>query len=98
MEDCWLYLKACYTVTTIHYCILVDTARLLHCYTEIRKERSSDTCQYKIKYVLTFTKNDLTLVEISTGLDMYQIEVEIVGLKWKCLEITKCLTIITEQS
>ena len=33
-------------------------------------EKCSDTCQHKIKFVLTFTKNDLTLVEISVmGLD-----------------------------
>ena len=31
---------------------------------KIRAEICSDTCQHKIKCVLTFIKNDLTLVEI----------------------------------
>ena len=31
---------------------------------DIRSEKCSDTCQYKIKFVLTFAKNDQTLVEI----------------------------------
>ena len=33
---------------------------------EIRIEKCSDTCQYKIEFVLTFSKNDQTLVEICT--------------------------------
>ena len=31
---------------------------------DIRSEECSDTCQHKIKFVLTFAKNDQTLVEI----------------------------------
>ena len=46
---------------------------------EIRTEKCSDTCQHNIKFVLTFTKNDLTLVETYTtalkfGLDTCQIK------------------------
>ena len=31
---------------------------------EIRTEKCSDTCQHKIKFVLTFSRNDQTLIEI----------------------------------
>ena len=30
---------------------------------EIRAEKCSDTCQHKMKFVLTFSKNDMTIVE-----------------------------------
>ena len=56
---------------------------------EIRTEKCSDTCQHNIKFVLTFTKNDLTLVETYTitlkfGLDTCQIKVGIVQVNAKC--------------
>ena len=45
--------------------------------------KHSDRCQHKIKFVLTFTKSDLTSVEIyaitlNVGSDMYQIRMGIV--------------------
>ena len=45
--------------------------------------KSVQTCQHKIRFVLTFTQNDLTLVEIYTvllhfGLDTCQIKLEFV--------------------
>ena len=50
---------------------------------EIRNEKCLDTCQHKIKFVLTFAKNNLTLVEICTvalyfGLDICHIKLEFV--------------------
>ena len=44
---------------------------------EIRTVKCSDTCQNNIKFVLTFTKNDLTVVEtcaiaLNFDLDMCQ--------------------------
>ena len=33
---------------------------------EIRTEKQSDTCQHEIKFVLTFSRNDQTLIEICT--------------------------------
>ena len=47
---------------------------------------SLDTCQHKIRFVLTFTQNDLTLVEIYTvvlhyGLDTCQIKLGFVQVK-----------------
>ena len=55
---------------------------------EIRTEKCSDICQHKIKVVLTFTKNDLTLVEtyaitLDLCLDMCQIKVRIVQVNTK---------------
>ena len=41
---------------------------------EIKTNKCSDTCQYKIKFVLTFIKNDLTLVEITLISGSYQIQ------------------------
>ena len=48
----------------------------------------SDTCQHKITFVLTFTKNDQTLVEISTmalyfGSDICQIKLGFVQVNPK---------------
>ena len=48
---------------------VIHLFHVLHVYStehEIRTEKCLDTCQHKIKFVLTFAKNDLTLVEIST--------------------------------
>ena len=55
---------------------------------EIRTEKSSDTCHHKMKFVLIFIKNDLTLVEINAitlnfGLDTCQIKVGIVQVNTK---------------
>ena len=67
---------------------------------EIRAEKCSDTCHHKMKFVLTFTKNDLTLVEInaitlSFGSDTCQIKVGIVQVSTKCSENVRCPTVIS---
>ena len=59
-----------------------------HTELEIRTEKCSDTCQHNIRFVLTFTKNDLTLVETSAialniGLDTCQNKVGIVQVNTK---------------
>ena len=38
---------------------------------DIRTEKCLDICQHKIKFVLTFAKNDQTLVEIFTEAASY---------------------------
>ena len=55
---------------------------------EIRTEKGSDICQHKIKLVLTFAKNDQTLVEICTvalyfGSDICQIKLGFVQVNPK---------------
>ena len=55
---------------------------------EIRTEKCSDTCQPNIKFVLTFTKNDLTLIEtyaivLNFGLDTCQINMGIIQVNTK---------------
>ena len=55
---------------------------------EIRAEKCSDTCHHKMKFVLTFTKNDLTLVKINAitlnfDSDTCQIKVGIVQVSTK---------------
>ena len=55
---------------------------------EIRNIKGSDIRQHKIKFVLTFAKNDLTLVEIYTvalcfGLDICQIKLVFVQVNTK---------------
>ena len=68
---------------------------------EIRTEKCSDTCQYNIKFVLTFTKNDLTLVEIyavalNFGLDTCQITLGYcTGQHQKWSENVRCPTVIS---
>ena len=46
---------------TIHYMLKLFTLATGH---EIRSEKCSDTCQHKIKLVLTFLRNDQMLVKI----------------------------------
>ena len=62
---------------------------------EIRTEKCLDVCQHNIKFVLTFTKNDLTLVETYAYIalnnfdsDTCQIKVGIVHVNTKVVE--KC--------
>ena len=55
---------------------------------EIKTEKCLDTCQYKIKFALTFSRNDQTLVEICTvalyfGSDIYQIKLGFVQVNHK---------------
>ena len=55
---------------------------------EIRTEKCSDACQHKIKFVLTFSGNDQTLVEICTvalhfGSDICQIKLGFVQVNSK---------------
>ena len=42
----------------------METKRFYITEHEIRTEKCLDICQYKIKFVLTFVKNDQTLVEV----------------------------------
>ena len=57
---------------------------------DTRTEKCSDICQHTIKLVLTFTKNDQTLVEICTvalyfvrlNWDLYRSTLKVLG---KCL-------------
>ena len=63
----------------------------IHTEHEIRTEKCLDTCHHKMKFVLTFTKNDLTLVEINAitlnfGSDTCQIKVGIVQVNTKSAE------------
>ena len=81
---------------TYYYSLLLTTQHTLHAQIdtelEIRSEKCSDTCQYKIKFALTFAKSDLTLVEIYAvvlyfGSDICQIKLGFVQVKTKkCLE------------
>ena len=63
--------------------------------------KGSDTCQHKTKFVLTFTKNDLTLVEIyaitlNFGSDNCQIKVAIVQVNSKVVgKCVRCPTVIS---
>ena len=55
---------------------------------EIRTEKCSDTCQHKIKFVLTFSRNDQMLIEICIvalyfGSDICQIKLEFVHVNAK---------------
>ena len=50
---------------------------------EIKTEKCLDTCQHKTNFVLTFNKNDVILVKLSTvalyfGLDIHQIKLRFI--------------------
>ena len=64
-------------------------------------------CQHNIKFVLTFTKNDLTLVEtyiiiaLKFGSDIYQIKVGIVQVNTKSgqkMTVISCSELVTPVS
>ena len=62
---------------------------------ETRTGKCSDTCQHNIKFVLIFTKNDLTLVEtyaiaLNFGLDTCQIKVRIAQVNTKICQTSRC--------
>ena len=70
---------------------------------EIRTEKCSDTCHHKMKFVLTFTKNDLTLLEIKLnfGSDTCQIKVKIVQVNTKVLgkcHLSDCYFMLCSQA
>ena len=71
-----------------YYVCTFPLAKIVSAEHEIRTEKCSDTCHHKMKFVLAFTKNDLTLVEINAitlnfGLDTCQIKVGIVQVNTK---------------
>ena len=69
---------------------------------DIRSEKCSDTCQYKIKFVLTFGKNDQTLysrnlycsIKFWPGHLSHQLGFVQVNPK-KCSENVRSLTVIS---
>ena len=62
---------------------------------EIRAEKCSDTCHHKMKFVLTFTKNNLTLVEINAITYMSDQSGNCTGQHQKCSENVRCPTVIS---
>ena len=74
---------------------------------EIRTEKCSDTCQHKIKFALTFSRNDQTLVEICTvalyfGSDICQIKLGFVQVNpksaWKMSDVRLLLHALHDAS